>query len=50
MRGGQGVWIYSPPVDYSEWLYDEYKGLNKVGLATWASRDEETYSDAEKKR
>ena len=26
-RGGQQVWIYSPPVDYSTWVYDEISGL-----------------------
>lgn len=27
-RGGQQVWIYSPPVDYATWLLDEIKGAS----------------------
>lgn len=25
-RGGQNVWVYSPPSDYSQWVYDEIAG------------------------
>ncbi len=25
-RGGQQVWVYSPPVDYSTWVFDEITG------------------------
>lgn len=48
MRGGQDVWVFSPPKAYTEWLYDEFKGMDKAGLETWASESEETYSLAEK--
>jgi hypothetical protein len=48
MRGSQDVWVYSPPKSYTEWLYDEYQGLDETGLKTWASEDEETYSEADK--
>ena len=44
MRGGQGVWVFSPPKNYTEWLYDELLGLDKSGLAIWLSEEEETYS------
>ena len=49
MRGGQDVWMFSPPVHYTEWLQDEFKGLGNKGLATWASQTEEVYSEADKK-
>ncbi|HLY78229.1 MAG TPA: hypothetical protein VKQ70_02575, partial [Caulobacteraceae bacterium] len=29
-RGGQTVWVYSPPVDYTTWVYDEIKGGAQV--------------------
>jgi hypothetical protein len=49
MRGGQDVWVFSPPVNYTEWLYDELEGLDKSGLEVWLSQDEEVYSDSDKK-
>jgi hypothetical protein len=49
MRGGQDVWVFSPPVHYTEWLQDEFKGLGNKGLATWASQTDEVYSKADKK-
>ena len=49
MRGGQDVWIYSPPVAYTEWLQDEFKGLGSKGLATWSNETDEVYSKADKK-
>lgn len=49
MRGGQDVWVFSPPVDYTEWLQDEFKGLGNQGLATWANRTSEVYSKLDKK-
>ena len=27
-RGGQDVWVYSPPKSYSAWIFDEIKGGN----------------------
>ena len=29
-RGGQQVWIYSPPVDDATWVFDEIKGANST--------------------
>lgn len=29
-RGAQNVWVYSPPVDYTTWVYDEIKGGREV--------------------
>lgn len=49
MRGGQDVWVFSPPVHYTEWLQDEFKGLGNKGLAIWASQTDEVYSKQEKK-
>jgi len=48
-RGGQEVWVYSPPKRYTEWLYDEFDGLGKAGLATWADQRRQVYSRADKK-
>ncbi len=48
LRGGQSVWFFSPPVAYTEWVYDEFDGMSKSGLETWASEADETYSDADK--
>lgn len=49
MRGGADVWVFSPPVNYTEWLQDEFKGLGNKGLATWASQSSEVYSKQDKK-
>ncbi|MDO9526714.1 MAG: M35 family metallo-endopeptidase [Gemmobacter sp.] len=48
MRGSQDVWVYSPPKSYTQWLYDEFEGMNKAGLETWSSEDDETYSESDK--
>lgn len=48
MRGAQDIWVFSPPKSYSEWLYDEFDGLGRTGLAQWSSEDEETYSESDK--
>jgi hypothetical protein len=47
-RGGQDVWVYSPPRAYTEWMHDELDGLDKKGLETWLSQTVETYSDQDK--
>jgi len=49
MRGGQNVWVFSPPVNYTEWLYDELTGLDQAGLEIWLSEDDEVYSHSDKK-
>jgi len=49
VRGGQEVWVYSPPKKYTEWLYDEYKGLGKASLEYWSDMRSEVYSKEDKK-
>ena len=49
-RGGQEVWVYSPPKKYTEWVYDELEGFgSKTNLAYWTNRQSEVYSRADKK-
>lgn len=43
-RGAQDVWIYSPPVDYKKWVFDEVTGLTKTKLATKLEKEDEVYS------
>lgn len=43
-KGAQDVWIYSPPVKYKKWVYDEVAGLSKAKLKTKLTEEEEVYS------
>lgn len=47
-RGGQDVWVYSPPKSYKKWVYDEISGT-KEQMVGKLNLEEEVYSDAEKK-
>jgi hypothetical protein len=47
-RGGQSLWVYSPPVDYKHWVYDEIKGLRTTYLPK-LERTTEVYSAGERK-
>lgn len=43
--GGQQVWVYSPPVAYSSWIFDEVQGKSAVALQTVLAQDgDEVYS------
>lgn len=47
-RGGQDVWVYSPPKHYKKWIFDEIKGSPESMKAKLAHEDE-VYSEAQKK-
>lgn len=47
-RGGQSLWVYSPPVDYTQWVYDEITGLRSAYLPK-LERTTEVYSAEERK-
>jgi Lysine-specific metallo-endopeptidase len=39
-RGGQDVWIYSPPKDYGKWIYEEVNGTDSRVLRKLQKTDE----------
>lgn len=45
--GAQDVWIYSPPKDYSKWIFDEVAGSELV-VADRLGKEDEVYSSADK--
>ena len=47
-RGSQDVWIYSPPVDYTKWVYDEISGDARA-FAEKLDKFTEVYSEDERK-
>ena len=46
-RGGQDVWVYSPPKSYSTWIFDEIKGSNDKIKGKLAANDE-VYSSGDR--
>ncbi|MCF6281358.1 MAG: M35 family metallo-endopeptidase [Candidatus Polarisedimenticolaceae bacterium] len=47
-RGAQNIWIYSPPKDYSKWIFEQVSG-NATSVTTLLDKEEEIYTDADKK-
>lgn len=47
-RGGQHVWVYSPPSDYSKWVYDEITG-EKSSYEPKIEKTTEVYSADQRK-
>lgn len=48
VRGGQSLWIYSPPVGYSKWVHDEISG-EAVSFVSKLELTSEVYSEQERK-
>ncbi|MDT0681204.1 M35 family metallo-endopeptidase [Roseicyclus sp. F158] len=48
LRGGQELWMFSPPKAYTEWLFDEYTGVTEKNLRIWANEAEEVYTSDHK--
>jgi len=46
-RGGQDVWVYSPPKAYSAWIFDEIKGSNDK-IKTKLAASDEVYSSGDR--
>lgn len=46
-RGGQDVWIYSPPLDFTRWIYEELQGSERR-VEMKLLKEEEIFSDTEK--
>jgi hypothetical protein len=46
-RGGQDVWVYSPPKSYSTWIFDEIKGSADKIKGKLAANDE-VYSSGDR--
>ncbi|WP_293368773.1 M35 family metallo-endopeptidase [Nevskia sp.] len=47
--GGQQIWVYSPPVSFSKWIFDEVKGVNDTALEAAISKDaDEVYSEIQR--
>ncbi len=47
--GGQVIWVYSPPVIYSKWIYDELAGANATSLEEILAKAEtEVYSETQR--
>lgn len=43
--GGQAIWVYSPPVAYSKWIFDEVAGASDDALeAVLRKSEEEVYT------
>ena len=47
-KGGQDVWVYSPPKDYTKWIFDELTG-DEASIKAKLNKNEELFSDKEKK-
>lgn len=47
-RGGQDVWVYSPPKEYDEWVFDEVTG-SPVYMRSRLAYEEEVYSANQKR-
>lgn len=47
-RGGQNVWVYSPPKSDTKWVFDELQG-NAVTVKACLNREEEIFSRTEMK-
>jgi len=47
-RGGQSLWVFSPPVDYTKWVYDEISGESH-SFEPKLNKTSETYSAEERK-
>jgi Lysine-specific metallo-endopeptidase len=43
--GGQVIWVYSPPVAYSKWIFDEVAGASDVALETVLMKEDEVYTE-----
>lgn len=48
-RGGQDVWVYSPPMKYHKWIYEEVDG-NEDTVKQKLRDESEVYTDADKGR
>jgi hypothetical protein len=46
-KGGQDVWVYAEPKDYTGWVFDEIKGTEET-IKTKLSSDEEIFSKEER--
>lgn len=42
--GGQTIWCYSPPVDYTKWVFDEVNGANPLALEATLNKETEVYT------
>jgi hypothetical protein len=47
-RGGQNVWVYSPPVDYTTWVFDEISG-ERSAYEPKLDKTSEVYTAAQRK-
>lgn len=47
-RGGQDVWIYSPPSEHAKWIFDEIKGGKEAVIAA-LNKDAELFSSSDKR-
>lgn len=47
-RGGQSLWVYSPPVAYAQWVFDEISGESKDYLNK-LDETSEVYTEVERK-
>jgi len=47
-RGGQDVWVYSPPKKYKKWVFDEVKG-SPVYMRSRLAYEEEVYTANQKR-
>lgn len=47
-RGAQDVWIYSPPNDYTDWIFTQISGTASAVTAL-LNKEDEVYSEADKK-
>jgi hypothetical protein len=45
--GGQALWVYSPPLAYTKWIFDETAGASDVTLETVLGKSEEEVYSAE---
>ncbi len=43
-RGGQSIWVCSPPKAFAKWTYDEFDGLNKIQLKSKLGQTEEIFA------
>lgn len=46
-RGGQALWVYSPPVDYQMWVFDEITGA-QTDVSAKLEKTSEVYSAGER--
>ena len=47
--GGQSVWVYSPPMAYTKWIFDEVDGVDDAQLKNVMGKPEdEVYTESQK--